>query len=74
MRPSLRLFIGEDELNCTGRAAPEVSIELEEFTRILQDAIHWDRAWLRDLADERIKMSADLYELMMTYSRLRPGA
>ena len=74
MRPRLRLFIGEDELHGAGLAAPEVSIELKEFTQILQDAISWDRSWLGDLSDERVKISADLYEVLMAYSRLRPSA
>ncbi|MEZ6128186.1 MAG: hypothetical protein R3C59_05870 [Planctomycetaceae bacterium] len=74
MRQRLRLFIGEDELNSAELPAPEVSMELEELTRILQDAIIWDRSWLRDLADERVTVSADLYEVLAAYSQLRPSA
>ena len=74
MRQRLRLFIGEDELSDTGFAAPEVSMELEEFTKVLSDAIVWDRSWLADLADERVKVSADLYEVLQAYSQMRPSA
>ncbi len=74
MRPRLRLFIGEDTLHTTDAPDAEVSIELEELTRILADAIIWDRAWLSDLADERVKVSADLYEVLMAYSHMRPTA
>lgn len=74
MRPRLRLFIGEDGLPGTDVADAEVSIELEELTRILADAIIWDRTWLSDLADERVKVSADLYEILMAYSQMRPSS
>ncbi len=74
MRQRLRLFIGEDELSDTGFAAPEVSMELAEFSKILSDAIVWDRSWLADLADERVKVSADLYEVLTAYSHMRPCA
>jgi len=74
MRQRLRLFIGEDELNGAELPAAEVSMELEELTRILQDAIIWDRSWLRDLSDERVTISADLYEVLTAYSQLRPSA
>lgn len=74
MRPRLRLFIGEDELGDPELAQPEVTVELEELTRILSDAIIWDRTWLADLADEKVKVSADLYEILMVYSQLRPSA
>lgn len=74
MRPRLRLFVGDDGLAGTDVADAEISIELEELTRILADAIIWDRAWLSDLADERVKVSADLYEVLMAYSHMRPTA
>lgn len=74
MRQRLRLFIGEDELSDTGFGTPEVSMELSEFTKILSDAVVWDRSWLADLADERVKVSADLYEVLMAYSQMRPSA
>jgi len=74
MRRRLRLFIGEDEQNYTQLPPPEVSMELSEFTRILQDAVAWDRSWITDLSDERVKVSADLYEVLMAYSQMRPSA
>ncbi|MEQ9408794.1 MAG: hypothetical protein RIK87_13750 [Fuerstiella sp.] len=74
MRPRLRLFIGEDEPGDTEFAPREVSIELQELTRILSDAIIWERSWVADLADERVKISADLYEVLVAYSQMRPSA
>lgn len=74
MRPSLRLFIGEDELSETGFGQPEVSMELQELTEILSHAIVRDRTWLADFGNERIRVSADLYEVLMSYTQLRPSA
>ena len=74
MRRKLRLFIGEDERGEGNLSQPEVSMELQEFTQIISDAIIWDRSWLADLADERGKVSADLYEVLKVYSEMRPSA
>ncbi len=74
MRRKLRLFIGEDELSDKNLSSPEVSIELQEFTEILSDAIIWDRTWLADFADDRVKISSDLYQVLKTYSQMRPSA
>ena len=74
MRPSLRVFTGDGESAGAELHAPEVTMELQELTRILSDAIIWDRSWLTDLADERVKISADLYEVLTVYSQLRPSA
>lgn len=74
MRPRLRLFIGEDELSENHIEPTQVSMELGEFTRILSDAAVWERTWLSDLSDEKVKISSDLYELLMVYSQMRPSA
>ena len=74
MQPRLRLFIGEDERSDPELPAPEVSMELGELTRILSDAIIWDRTFLADFADDKVKVSADLYEVLMMYSQMRPSA
>lgn len=74
MRPRLQLFIGEDEHSGTEVVEREVAIELRDLTAILADAIIWDRAWVSDLADERVTISADLHEVLMLYKQLRPSA
>lgn len=73
MRQRLRLFIEEDGLGDELKQ-PEVSMDLQEFSKILQDATLWDRAWLKDLADEQVRISADLYEVLTMYSQMRPSA
>lgn len=74
MRPRLRLFVGSDEPETMAFPEPEVSIRLGELTRILADAIIWDRTWVTDFADDDVKISADLYEILSMYSQMRPSA
>jgi len=74
MRPRLRLFVGSDEPETMAFPEPEVSIKLGELTRILADAIIWDRTWVTDFADDDVKISADLFEILSMYSQMRPSA
>lgn len=74
MRPRLRLFIGADEPDTSTIAEPEVSIKLGELTRILADAIIWDRTWIQDFADDDVRISADLFEILSAYAHMRPSA
>ena len=71
MRPRLRLFTGDDSIAVD---QPQVSMRLGEVIRLLDDAVNWDRTWLTDFADDEIKVSADLYEILSAYSHLRPSA
>lgn len=74
MRPRLRLFVGAEVPEPTVFAEPEVSMKLGELTRILADAIIWDRSWIADFADDDIRISADLFDVLSTYSQMRPSA
>lgn len=74
MRSRLKLFIDDAELDRPDLNPPQVEMELARFTQILKDAVVWDRTWLQDMGDERIQMSADLYELLTAYSQMRPSA
>lgn len=71
MRPRLKLFFGDDQ---PAVAAPEVTMNLGEFTRILRDAIEWDSTWLQDFSGDTVQISTDLYEILSMYSHLRPSA
>lgn len=71
MRPRLRLYTGEEK---TTIAEPQVAVRLSEITEILADAVHWNRTFLADFADEEIQVSADLYEVLTAYWHLRPSA
>lgn len=71
MRPRLRLFTGDD---CEAVAEPQVTVRLGEITRVLADAIQWNRTWLDDFEDDEVQVSSDLYEIISAYSHLRPSA
>jgi hypothetical protein len=49
-------------------------VRLKQIVRVLFDAAKADRTWLSDFAEDEIKISADLYEAMTLYRRLRPSA
>lgn len=74
MRPRLRLFTGADEPDTSTIGEPEVTIKLEELTRILTDAIIWDRTWIQDFAEDDVRISSDLFEVLSAYAHLRPSA
>lgn len=74
MRPRLRLFVGAETPEPSVFPEPEVSMKLGELTRILADAIIWDRSWIADFADDDIRISADLFDVLSTYSQMRPSA
>ena len=71
MRPQLKLYLGdENQYN----APAEVSMNLQEFTKIIREASKWDSTWLRDFAGDEVQISQDLYEVLSLYSHLRPSA
>ncbi len=75
MRPRLRIYTGEEDEQTTATLAePTVSVRLSEISQVLADAVLSRRTWLSDFADEEVKISADLYEIISTYWNLRPSA
>ena len=72
MRPRLRIFRGDDAIAAPN--APEVTIQLEELLRILEDGLRWERSWLRDFASDEVRVSADLYDVITAYGDMRPSA
>ena len=72
MRHRLRLFTGDE--TATPVVEQPVSVRLADISRALLDAARRNRAWLDDFADEEIQVSPDLYEILATYVRMRPGA
>jgi len=73
MRHHLKLYLGEDQPS-TSVVEPEVTMTLGEVAEILVDAVRTRRAWLRDFEDDRIQVSADLYEVLSAYWNMRRGA
>ena len=73
MRPQLKLYTGEHETS-TFVAEPEATMTLGEISEILADAVRTKRAWLRDFEDDRVQLSADLYDILSSYWNMRRGA
>lgn len=72
-RPHLKLYTGENQASAAV-AEPEVTMTLGEISEILADAVRTRRAWLHDFEDDRVQVSADLYEVLAAYWNLRRGA
>ena len=73
MRPRLRLFTGEDE-DGSVPVEGQVNVRFGEITRALVEAVRWDRTWLRDFENDEVRVSSDLYEVISSFTRLRPSA
>jgi len=73
MPTRLRLYTGDEDTS-TAVVEPEVTMTLGEISEILADAVRTRRAWLRDFEDDRIQVSADLYEVLASYWNMRRGA
>ena len=72
MRRHLKLYTGEE--TTTAVAEPEVTVTLGEIAEILADAVRTRRAWVRDFSEDRVQVSADLYDVLSTYWNMRRGA
>jgi hypothetical protein len=73
MRPRLRLFTGEDQ-DVSPDVHAQVNMRFGEVTRALVEAVRWDRTWLRDFENDEVRVSSDLYEVLSSFTRLRPSA
>ena len=69
--PRLKLYDPEDR----AAQAPRMKrVRLKQIINVLAGVGKSDRTWLSDFADDEIKISADLYEVLSLYRRLRPSA
>ncbi len=72
MRSHLRIYTGEED--STAFSEPKMTVTLGEISDILADAVLSRRAWLSDFQSDEVQISPDLYEVLTTYWRLKPGA
>mgnify|MGYP003390181682 FL=1 len=70
-QPRLKLY---DPENRVAQAPRMKRVRLKQIINVLAEAAKSDRTWLSDFADDEIKISADLYEVLTLYRRLRPSA
>lgn len=69
--PRLKLYDPENRI----ADAPRMKrVRLKQIINVLAEAAKSDRTWLSDFADDEVKISADLYEVLTLYRRLRPSA
>ncbi len=69
--PRLKLY---DPENRVAEAPRMKRVRLKQIINVLAEAAKSDRTWLSDFADDEVKISADLYEVLTLYRRLRPSA
>lgn len=53
------------------KARRSVTVQLSDVAEALADAISSRRAWIDDFEDDEITLSADLYEALIAFDRLR---
>jgi hypothetical protein len=76
----LRIFNGPEEqepqhsVNASATARPCVTLALSEVLPALADAVESGRGWVKDFSGDEITISADLYEVLMSYRYFRPVA
>lgn len=69
--PRLKLYDPENRV----ALAPKMKrVRLKQIVQVLFEAVQSDRTWLTDFADDEVKISADLYEVLTLSRRLRPSA
>ena len=71
MRNRLKLFVENDQQQQGQSIESNASMPLGDFSRIITDAVTWDRTWIRDFANEPVVLSQDLYEIIRIYDELQ---
>ena len=71
-QPSLRVYHGPEAELAVPKTEPErISLPLGDVFPLLADAVQSNRAWLHDFADDEIRISTDLYEVLLAYQHFR---
>lgn len=71
MRNRLKLFVDNDQQQQGQSIESNAAMRLEDFSRIITDALMWNRTWVQDFANEPVILSQDLYEIMRVYDELQ---
>jgi len=75
-QPRLRIFCetkeSDTEVTQTPQiASDQVKVPLCEIFPLLADALQSKRTWLEDFGDDEISISADLYDVIISYQHFR---
>ncbi len=63
----LRLFRPDKPSN----SEPTINLTVAQIVPLLVDAYQTDRVWLNDFGDEPVRVTSDLYEILLAYQQLR---
>ena len=58
-----------DRVSGTAKAKT-VSVSVRSLIPLLVDAAERDRTWLRDFADDPVRIDVDLYDVLLAYQKL----
>ncbi len=68
MKPSrLRIFDSNDP----AANEPTINLTVAQIVPLLVDAFQTDRVWLTDFGNEPIRVTSDLYEILLAYQQMR---
>ena len=73
-QPRLRIFCETQESDTEvspRHRSDQVTVPLCEIFPLLADAVQSKRTWLEDFGDEEISISADLYDVIVSYQHFR---
>ena len=68
--PRLKLF---EPKNRVAEGSRMKRVRLKQIINVLSEVAKSDSTWLSDFADDEVKISADLFEILSLYRRLRPS-
>ncbi|MCH2212348.1 MAG: hypothetical protein MK110_13670 [Fuerstiella sp.] len=71
MRGRLKLFQSDGSWQHEDSRATHAVMPLEDFARVIADAVTWDRTWLQDFSDDQVIVSQDLYEIIRMCNDIR---
>lgn len=83
MRPRFRIVPETEHANSSEHtrvqpARPSgqelISVPLGDILEPLTEALRTNRTFVRDFADDEIRISADLFDALTTFQRMRAGA
>jgi hypothetical protein len=70
----LRVFPRNEDEPRRESGAPDVPIRLVDLYPLLAQAYRDNYVWLRDLEDDELLVSRDLFEIVRAFSDCRPSA
>ncbi len=70
----LRIFPRPDDESIQDTDSPGIPIRLADLYPILSQAFRDNYSWLRDLEQDKVLVTPDLYEVVRAFANYRPSA